>query len=161
MFCCFYLGTCLVKLCDKKILISLQKHKKRLTVALLMRLYPHHVSMENCRAWEKTLLILVLLNPDIPCLCKQCRSRSVGFWRSQLIWICTVCHLVCEFISTIWIKESDWLTIRSGCGILILSAGQGLSQSSEDRIDPDRHFFSHEVWYFSYFPQKTYVFCTH
>ena len=21
-----------------------------------------------------------LLNPDIPCLCKQCRSRSVGFW---------------------------------------------------------------------------------
>ena len=24
-------------------------------------------------------LTLVLLNPDIPCLCKQCRSRSVGF----------------------------------------------------------------------------------
>ena len=24
--------------------------------------------------------------------CKQCRTRSVGFWRSQLIWICTVCH---------------------------------------------------------------------
>ena len=38
------------------------------------------------------LLTLVLLNPDIPCLCKQCRSRSVGFWRSQLIWSCTVCH---------------------------------------------------------------------
>ena len=37
-------------------------------------------------------LTLVLLNPDIPCLCKQCSSRSVGFWRSQLIWICTVCH---------------------------------------------------------------------
>ena len=37
-------------------------------------------------------LTLVLLNPDIPCLCKQCRSRSVGFFRSQLIWICTVCH---------------------------------------------------------------------
>ena len=49
-------------------------------------------------------LTLVLLNPDIPCLCKQCRSRSVGFWRSQLIWICTVCHGVCEFISTTWIK---------------------------------------------------------
>ena len=44
----------------------------------------------------------------------QCRSRSVGFFRSQLIWICTVCHSVCEFISRIWIKESDWLTIRSG-----------------------------------------------
>ena len=38
------------------------------------------------------ILTLVLLNPDIPCICKQCRSRSVGFWRSQLIWICTVCH---------------------------------------------------------------------
>ena len=38
------------------------------------------------------LLTLVLLNPDIPCLCKQCRSRSVGFWRSKLILICTVCH---------------------------------------------------------------------
>ena len=38
------------------------------------------------------LLTLVLLNPDMPFLCKQCRSRSVGFWRSQLIWIYTVCH---------------------------------------------------------------------
>ena len=37
-------------------------------------------------------LTLVLLSPDIPCLCKQYRSRSVGFWRSQLIWISTVCH---------------------------------------------------------------------
>ena len=55
-----------------------------------------------------------------------CRSRSVGFWRSQLIWICTVCYSLCEFISTIWIKKSDWLTIISGCGILIYSAGQGL-----------------------------------
>ena len=35
-------------------------------------------------------LILVLLNPDIPCLGKQCRSSWL--WRSQLIWICTVCH---------------------------------------------------------------------
>ena len=38
------------------------------------------------------------------CLWRQCRSRSVGFWRSQLIWICTVCHYVCEFVWTIWIK---------------------------------------------------------
>ena len=50
------------------------------------------------------LLTLVLLNPDMLCLCKQCRSRSVGFWRSQLIWICTVCHSVFEFTSTTWIK---------------------------------------------------------
>ena len=38
---------------------------------------------------------VVLLNPDMADLCKQCRSRSVGFWRSQLIWICAVCHSVC------------------------------------------------------------------
>ena len=52
------------------------------------------------------ILTPVLLNPDIPFLCKQCSSKSVGFWRfrSQLIWICTVCHEVCEFISTIWVK---------------------------------------------------------
>ena len=38
-----------------------------------------------------------MLNPslaehDMPCLSKQCSCRSVGFIRSQLIWICTVCH---------------------------------------------------------------------
>ena len=36
--------------------------------------------------FEKSLfLACVLLNLDIPCICKQCR-------RSQLIWIYTVCH---------------------------------------------------------------------
>ena len=49
-------------------------------------------------------LTLVLLNQDMSCLCKQCRSRSVGFFRSQLIWICTVCHSVFEFVSTTWIN---------------------------------------------------------
>ena len=34
-------------------------------------------------------LILDLLNPDMPYLYKQCSSRSAGFLRSQLIWICT------------------------------------------------------------------------
>ena len=62
----------------------------------------------------------------ISCFCKQCRSRSVGFWRSQLIWICSVCQLVSEFISTIWIKESDWLKIINEHDILIYSAWQGL-----------------------------------
>ena len=69
---------------------------------------------------------LVLLNPDIPCLWKQCRSRSVGFFRSQLIWICSVCHSACDFISVVWIKKSDWLTGRNGRGSLIDSAWQGL-----------------------------------
>ena len=68
----------------------------------------------------------VLLNPERPCYCKQCRSRSVGFWRSQLIWTCTVCHSVYELMSTIWIKIPDWLKIRIGCGILIYSAWHGL-----------------------------------
>ena len=72
------------------------------------------------------LLTIVLLSLDIPCLCKQCRSRSIGFFRSQLIWICTVCHQVCEFIATIRTTPSDWLKIRSRCGIFIYSAGQGL-----------------------------------
>ena len=35
---------------------------------------------------------LVLLNPDMLFLSKQCRSRSVGFWRGHLIWLCTICH---------------------------------------------------------------------
>ena len=74
------------------------------------------------------VLTLVLLNPDIPCLGKQCRSRSVGFFRSQLIWICTVCHKVCELKTTIQIKQSDWLKIRSGHGILIYSAWQELKE---------------------------------
>ena len=86
------------------------------------------------------VLTLVLLNPDIPCLCKQCRSRSVGFWRSQLIWICTVCHSVCESISTTLIKYSDWLKIRNGCGFLIYSAGEGLTNEMSNP------FYNDTVW---------------
>ena len=36
--------------------------------------------------------------------CKQCRSRSAGFWRSQLIWIYTVWHEVFEFVSRTLMK---------------------------------------------------------
>ena len=39
----------------------------------------------NVGIYTPTLLLtLVLLNPDIPCLCKQCRSRSVGFKEANL-----------------------------------------------------------------------------
>ena len=38
------------------------------------------------------------------------------------MWICTVCHQLCEFLSTTSIKQSD----GSECGILIYSAWQGL-----------------------------------
>ena len=78
---------------------------------------------------EALIKTFVLLKPDIHCLCKKCRSRSVCFWR-MMILICTVYHSVCEFTSTIWIKDSDWLTIRSGRVILIYSAWQGLSYLS-------------------------------
>ena len=50
---------------------------------------------------QKHILTLVLLNPDAPCLCKQCRSRSVAFWRSQLIWICTVCLSMWIYINNL------------------------------------------------------------
>ena len=81
--------------------------------------------------WTWIYLTLVLLNLEMHCLCKQCRSRSVGFFRSQLIWIFTVCHSVCEFVSTIWIKHSDWLKIWSGCDIFI-QHDNGLMQDSDD-----------------------------
>ena len=67
----------------------------------------HLLDLLKKKWWNAHILFnltLVLLNPGMPCFCKQCRSRSVGFWRSQLIWICTVCYLVCEFVSTTWIK---------------------------------------------------------
>ena len=68
-------------------------------------------------------LTLVLLNPDISCICKQCRSRSVGFWRTDL-------NLHCLPLS-LWIysnnpNQSHWLKIRCGRGNLIYSAWQGL-----------------------------------
>ena len=77
-----------------------------------------------CSKWKE----VCPFNPSLaehsmPCLSKQCRSRSVGF---RLIWICTVCHLICEFLLKTRIKKSDWLQIRSGRGILIYSARQGL-----------------------------------
>ena len=55
------------------------------------------VLWETVRFQSLSILTQVLLNPDIPCICKQCRSRSADFWRSQLIWLCTVCYWICEF----------------------------------------------------------------
>ena len=69
-------------------------------------------------------LTLVVLNPDMPRICKQCRSTSVGL-RSQLIGICSVCHLGCEFVSTTWNMLSDCLEFKSGRDILTYSAWQG------------------------------------
>ena len=35
-------------------------------------------------------------------VCKQCRSRSVGFWRNQLIWICNTNTTRHKYISGEW-----------------------------------------------------------
>ena len=70
-----------------------------------------------------TILTLVPLNPDIPCLCKHCRSRSKKP---------TDLNLHCLPLS-IWIYSNNpdqviWLAEnRRGSGILIYSAGQGLN----------------------------------
>ena len=90
-------------------------------------------AMLAASSW-RGFLTLVLQNQDRSCLCKQCRSRSVGFWRSQLIWICTVCHSVYEFMLTISIKKSYWLKIRSGRDILIYSSWQGLNILSVEEV---------------------------
>ena len=76
-------------------------HYKKTSVPMI--LFKHHhgthdgkivdsVIKSQLKQTKPELLTLVLLNLDIPCLCKQCRSWAVGFWRSQLIWICAVCH---------------------------------------------------------------------
>ena len=41
---------------------------------------------------------------------------------------CTVCHLVCELVLTALIKQSHWLTIISGCGILFIQHDKGLKR---------------------------------
>ena len=70
---------------------------------------------------EEPVLILVLLNPDIPCLCKQCRSRSVGFWPASALFVVKNLNLYEQLGLSNLIGE-----IRSGHGILIYSAWQGL-----------------------------------
>ena len=49
---------------------------------------------------RRVFVTLVLLNPDtgMSCLANSVNPDQLA---SDLIWICTVCHLVCEFISTI------------------------------------------------------------
>ena len=59
---------------------------------------------------------------------KQCRSRSVGFW------ICTICHWVCEFISTIWIKLSDLLKNRKVWHLNLFSMSTSTSGPSCSKL---------------------------
>ena len=50
-----------------------------------LRCHAHFQFTANQITWSRLLLWIHMLNV------KQCRSRSVGFFRSQLIWIYTVC----------------------------------------------------------------------
>ena len=59
------------------------------------KVQPYNSCRQTIYSHLPSQLTLVLLNPDIPYLCKQCRARSVGF---QLIWIGTVCHSVCQIM---------------------------------------------------------------
>ena len=58
-----------------------------LTLVLLNKLscHAHFQFSANQITWSRLLLYSHILSG------KQCRSRSVGFFRSQLIWIYTVC----------------------------------------------------------------------
>ena len=58
-----------------------------LTLVMLNKLRRHaHFQFSASQiTWSRLLTQIHILND------KQCRSRSVGFWRSQLIWIYTVC----------------------------------------------------------------------
>ena len=57
-------------------------HSKAVVPVLLILFVALDVIPGNSLRWF--ISILVLLNPDIPCLWKQCRSRSVGFWRLEV-----------------------------------------------------------------------------
>ena len=59
----------------------------KLTLVLLnkLRCHAYFQFSANQITWSNLLIQINILNG------KQCRSRSVGFFRSQLIWIYTVC----------------------------------------------------------------------
>ena len=62
-------------------------HRSRLTLVMLnkLRCHAHFQFSANQITWSTSLLQIHILNG------KKCRSRSAGFFRSQLIWIYTVC----------------------------------------------------------------------
>ena len=46
---------------------------------LLLFFHQTYIVSSHWNHLNEAVLALVLLNLDIPCLCKQCRSRSIGF----------------------------------------------------------------------------------
>ena len=67
--------------------ISLFKETHQLTLVMMkkLRCHAHFQFSANQITWSSFKIKIHILND------KQCRSSSIGFWRSQLIWIYTVC----------------------------------------------------------------------
>ena len=60
-------------------------HKLTLVLLNKLRCHTHFLFSADQMTWSRLLIHIHEVND------KQCRSRSVGFYRSQLIWIYTVC----------------------------------------------------------------------
>ena len=82
-----------------------------------LRCHTHFKLSANEITWSRLLIHIHILND------KQCRSRSVGFCRSQLIWIYTVCK----------------------CRIYLGSAGQGLKIQT---FFVGKKVFYLQLWFF-------------
>ena len=89
-----------------------------LTLILLnkLRWHAHFRFSANENTCSKLFIQIQILNN------KQCRSRPVGFFRSQLIWICTACKgrvypgsagqgLKCRMMSAIVLNSAWWVTL--------------------------------------------------
>ena len=72
------------------------------------------------------ILTLVLLNLDMPDFANSVDPDQLASEPTDLDL--HYLSLFCEFVLTTWIKSYNWLKIRSGRGILIYSAEQGLRQ---------------------------------
>ena len=87
--CCHGLSmhACSHNLSPSASLSTLYTAEGMLTLVMLNKLncHAHFQFSANQITWSKLLIQIHLLNG------KQCRSRSVGFFRSQMIWIYTVC----------------------------------------------------------------------
>ena len=78
-------GDCLIQVIFKTGLTIPYIDHLNWTLVLLKRCHAHFWFSANQITWSVLLLQIQIFNG------KQCRSRSVGFFSSQLIWIYTVC----------------------------------------------------------------------
>ena len=74
---------------------------------------------------DKSLSCWIWIYP-ISSVCKHYRSRSASSWRSCLIRICSICHLLSNFVVTYHMGFFYWSLIWSRSGLSKYSAGQGL-----------------------------------